>query len=77
MPSCLAIYNRANVDGGAVYLLGSSATVSDCDFSYNVADRMGGAIASNTSSSVTISSSNLTYHAFSRDKWRCSEHSKT
>ena len=55
--------NRANHDGGAVYLYGSSATVSDCDFRQNMADRMGGAIASNASSSVTLSSSNFTYNS--------------
>ena len=55
-----------------MYLHGSSATVSDCDFSYNAADRMGGAIASSTSSSVTLSGSTFTYNS-AGGWWRCGE----
>ena len=60
------------MDGGAVYLHGSSATISDCDISYNAADRMGGAIASSTSSSVTLSGSTFTYNS-AGGWWRCGE----
>ena len=46
--------DRANFDGGAVYLYESRLTTSDCDILYCVADRMGGAIATNMSSSVKL-----------------------